>query len=459
MRFADELLEREFTMRVLVADDDDVFREAVQSTLERAGYYVEAVLNGQEALDRIERSRYDALISDIRMTPIGGLELLKTVRGSGSSIPFLLVTGFNDLAEAQEAGKLGVTAFLAKPFRLKELLEVLESTQKNGTIPGGHHLDQEFFGVALEDFMAGDLIPYDVFIRMSSNKYLKIAHRGENIPVDRARTYKEKGLTHLYLRRDDYRKHVSLCLESDSSESNRFSTEKKVAFLKRTSELMLEHAHRDEVNREAFEGAMAVVDATVSMVADVDDLVELLEALDQHSEALYAQSLAVSVYSVMVARTLRWDSLPALTKIAMAAVFHDIGKKEIDPALLKKHPSDMTASERKEFESHAERGAEILGQIPLIPSDVLQAVSQHHETCSGSGYPRALTRNRIHPFARLIGTIAKYCELAMKGPGHPGMSGKDALKIMNDLYAKDYDPAVIEGLSKNLDLTRYIRSS
>src|SRR5690606_5884100 len=102
-------------------------------------------------------------------------------------------------------------------------------------------------------------------------------------------------------------------------------------------------------------------------------------ALNSHADFVYAHSLGVSTYGVMIARVMGWRSAPSLFKVAIAGLFHDIGFKELDRELLEKPRITHTAAERKEYETHPTRGAELLSQVGNIPLDVIQVASQHHE--------------------------------------------------------------------------------
>lgn len=102
--------------RVLVVDDDDLFLRVCGSVLRRAGATVETVSDPSEALRRVERSRYDAIVSDVCMPEVSGLTLLKAVREIDNAVPFVLMTGAPSVESAITAIDLGVHKYLPKPF-------------------------------------------------------------------------------------------------------------------------------------------------------------------------------------------------------------------------------------------------------------------------------------------------------------------------------------------------------
>jgi CheY-like chemotaxis protein len=106
---------------VLVVDDDDLVRATVSATMEEAGYEVVDVSDGKQAMALLERSDAEiaALISDIRMPGIDGLELARTVARKWPHIAIVLVSGYPPGGRMNEVPDAAV--FVSKPFRLVEL--------------------------------------------------------------------------------------------------------------------------------------------------------------------------------------------------------------------------------------------------------------------------------------------------------------------------------------------------
>ncbi|MBQ9514995.1 MAG: response regulator transcription factor [Ruminococcus sp.] len=109
-------------MRLLFAEDDLDISKAVQTLLERSGYSVDAVYNGQDAIDYIEQADYDGVILDWMMPKKSGIEVLSLMRSKGISTPVLILTA-RDAIEDRVAGlDMGADDYLPKPFAASELL-------------------------------------------------------------------------------------------------------------------------------------------------------------------------------------------------------------------------------------------------------------------------------------------------------------------------------------------------
>lgn len=107
---------------ILVVEDDASLREALQDTLELAGYQVLAAGDGDAALNRLKTSRVGLIISDVQMQPMDGYTLLKRAKQLAPNVPFLLMTAFGELQKAVEAMRNGAAHYLLKPFEPDVLL-------------------------------------------------------------------------------------------------------------------------------------------------------------------------------------------------------------------------------------------------------------------------------------------------------------------------------------------------
>ena len=109
-------------MRILLAEDERSLSRAVTALLERSHYAVDAVYDGHEALDYLESGNYDALILDIMMPKMSGLEVLRSLRGSGCTTPVLLLTAKGEVEDQIQGLDLGADDYLPKPFSMELLL-------------------------------------------------------------------------------------------------------------------------------------------------------------------------------------------------------------------------------------------------------------------------------------------------------------------------------------------------
>jgi len=110
---------------ILVVDDESMMRATVRMTLERTGYTVSEAGDGEAALALLSTNRIDAVLLDIRMPGLDGPETLSRIRAKDSKIPVIMVTGYGSSDSMQDVMDRGATHYISKPFKNKELLDVL----------------------------------------------------------------------------------------------------------------------------------------------------------------------------------------------------------------------------------------------------------------------------------------------------------------------------------------------
>jgi two-component system response regulator HydG len=108
--------------RILIAEDEEITRKHIKSTLAGEGLVVEAVGNGLEAYRKVKSDNYDVLIADIKMPGMDGLELLSKVKEESPETDVIIITGFGSIGSAVEAMKEGASDYIPKPFELDELV-------------------------------------------------------------------------------------------------------------------------------------------------------------------------------------------------------------------------------------------------------------------------------------------------------------------------------------------------
>jgi two-component system response regulator MprA len=109
-------------VRILVVDDDRAVRESLRRSLSFNGYSVELAQDGVEALDLISSDRPDALVLDVMMPRLDGLEVCRHLRSTGDDLPILVLTARDSVSERVAGLDAGADDYLPKPFALEELL-------------------------------------------------------------------------------------------------------------------------------------------------------------------------------------------------------------------------------------------------------------------------------------------------------------------------------------------------
>ncbi|GAB3714129.1 response regulator transcription factor [Mariniluteicoccus flavus] len=122
-------------MQILVVDDDQAVRDSLARSLQYSGYEVTTATDGVEALARLSTHRPDAVIMDVMMPRLDGLEATRMLRASGNDVPILVLTARDAVGDRVDGLDAGGDDYMAKPFSLDELLARLRALTRRAGAP------------------------------------------------------------------------------------------------------------------------------------------------------------------------------------------------------------------------------------------------------------------------------------------------------------------------------------
>ncbi|SMF14090.1 response regulator [Desulfovibrio gilichinskyi] len=110
---------------ILILDDEPIVSKRLQPALEKKGYEVESFYDSSVALKRVHERNFDIVVSDLKMDGIDGMQFLTIVKELSPATEVIIITGFATMETAKESMRKGIFDFLAKPFKLGEIQEVI----------------------------------------------------------------------------------------------------------------------------------------------------------------------------------------------------------------------------------------------------------------------------------------------------------------------------------------------
>ena len=164
-------------MRILIAEDEKSLNSLLKRRLKEADYSVDACFDGKEALDYMAGAEYDAVVLDIMMPKMDGMEVLKTLRRRGNMVPVLLLTARDSVDDRVRGLDAGANDYLVKPFAFEELLARLRVLLRTPASAGGSVLragDLEMRLDTRQVFRAGQEIA------LSSKEYSLLRYMVQN---------------------------------------------------------------------------------------------------------------------------------------------------------------------------------------------------------------------------------------------------------------------------------------
>ena len=154
-------------MKILVIEDEKLLADSIRSMLERKGFQVECVYDGESGMEYALLGIYDLLILDVMIPKMDGLEVARQVRRSRCNTPILMLTARSDVQDRIAGLNAGADYYLTKPFDTRELLACINALLRRQ----GNQVDELVFGNTSLDLSTSLLICGEKSVRLSAREF------------------------------------------------------------------------------------------------------------------------------------------------------------------------------------------------------------------------------------------------------------------------------------------------
>ncbi len=115
-----------FKLRILILDDEPIVCRRLKPAFQKIGYEVETFTDSTSALARLQEASFDIVITDLKMEGVDGMQILTEAKQAAIDTHVIIITGFATLETAKESYRKGAFDFVAKPFKLRDILECVK---------------------------------------------------------------------------------------------------------------------------------------------------------------------------------------------------------------------------------------------------------------------------------------------------------------------------------------------
>lgn len=154
-------------MKILIVEDEVRLADSMKAMLERKGFEVETVHDGEAGAEYAELGIYDLLILDVMMPKLDGYEVARQVRSRRCSTPILMLTAKSELEDRIKGLNAGADYYLTKPFDSRELMACINALLRRQ----GNQVDELTYGNTSLDLSSGMLICGENHVRLSSREF------------------------------------------------------------------------------------------------------------------------------------------------------------------------------------------------------------------------------------------------------------------------------------------------
>ncbi len=491
--------------RILVVDDEKVIREILAEFLTLEGYQVSSVEDGQKAIEELRLRPYDLVISDLKMPRISGLQLLEKLAEENINVLTVIMTGFGTVETAIEAMKRGAYDYILKPFKVEEVIHVVQRGLYRQQLQAENIRLRE----ALTIYQVSEALATSLDLDHILDTILKAAL---------AETDADAATLHLRdLRTGKYEERVKLVSPTSSpsipipmfellverfdrgqpvvshgDSASRFfagvnspGSSELVSFLSVPLQVgaavigvlntysftrgkKFDEGHRKMLTVLGSRAAGAIDNARLyddlrMRNEELRDANEVLEQTFQSTVAGFAQALEetdlytrghserVARYAELIARGL---TLPdaEVRRTVEAGVMHDIGKLGVRYDMLNK-PGKLTPDEVRVFRQHPEKGKRILDPVPCLHG-LIDGCWCHHEWWDGGGYPRGLSGHNIPLVGRIVAIADAYDAMTSDRAYRRALPHEVAVGEIERCAGTQFDPELADLFVKMIETHR-----
>jgi putative two-component system response regulator len=441
---------------LLVVEDDQELLNALQESLESAGYTVATAADGKAALGMLHNSLPDLILSDTSLPIMDGLQLLQAVRSEESwdRIPFILLGVDNSEESAVLGDVLGVDGYITKPVAIQELLSAIQSGLRNHDrdyksteeSPASSKLlvveDDYAMQIAFRDILesAGFIVhtaadgaeALEIYKEMSPALILSDI----SMPVmDGIELFKSvrrlpggTAIPFIFLTAHGTREDIltGMSLGADAYITKPITSQELIAAvearLKRANELLVAQLK----------------------VAYKSSLVALANAIEARDEYTHQHVMRTNTYAQSIATELGWDDTKREI-LEYGAILHDIGKLLVPEKILRKKEA-LTPEEWDQMRRHPIDGAHMIEEIDYLAA-AAPIILNHHECWDGTGYPEGLESVNIPEGARLLAVVDTFEAMTTDRPYRGAIPPDIAYAEILSRSGHQFDPEMVQAFS------------
>lgn len=303
--------------------------------------------------------------------------------------------------------------------------------------------EKDFFPIDKWLLDVNDVLTFDIYAENETTRTKELLLL-ENEPLSAAHKIHIDSLHYLYIRREDitkYNRFIESVVQSVAQNSH-IAITKKAAVIYRQAAAILDEMFDDPEALENIPKSKKVVDRFVETIFSDKQAIESLMKITTYDYYTHTHSINVCIYALSLGSYLGLEE-DTLEELGVSALLHDLGKSKVDPKITNKL-GRLSDGEFEQMKHHPVYGHQIAIKIGIKDSRILDGIRHHHEKLDGSGYPDAISGDKITLFARIIGVCDVFDALSTKRPYKDRMSSYESLKLMKETMQSHLDIEMID---------------
>lgn len=434
--------------KVLVVDDSSLYRNMVARALSTAGFQVVKASDGVEAYDIYKKDRIMAIITDIEMPGMTGVELCEKIREEDEYLEIFFISSILKKDVIDKVYHIGAGDFFGKPLDLNRLTRKIEShyntlSQKMNFRAMVIAKDREYRERVKQHLSQNAFRAYSA-VNGIEGLMLTLVNNIQ-VVITEAELHFFNGYDYLNAtnRAAEMDRMIKIVV-SDSFEPRKMkatANDVSIQFFPKALDLV---PMVNRIEQQLFSRIGYVRREQEMFLSSIQSLIVALEERDRYTRG---HSERVAKYSKLIASELGMSTMQTQL-IELAATLHDIGKITVPDAVLLK-PGSLSNQEYEIIKKHTAVGYKILQEIDSL-SYVSEIIRQHHERLDGKGYPLGLKAEQISLEARIIAVADTYDAMTTERPYRKVMPSDEAIKRLMQAKDTQLDGRCVDALTKQI---------
>lgn len=260
----------------------------------------------------------------------------------------------------------------------------------------------------------GEDIPFDVYLKLSDSKIVKISHESENIKEIFLK-YQDKGVKEIFASKENFEKFAHEFRQKAAKIFNdaKTTTSQKVEILGESHQILKTQIAKLGVSEVAIDMARDIGNNTLELISQITNIFSLFQEFREKCEEEFMDALLIGYTASIMLDAFDWQSKEVKRKLFMASMLCDVTLDKNEIAELKKLKNNPKSLSKKVY-NHPLDTVKLLSEgaksSPVSP-EVLLIIEQHHEQPHEKGFPRRLDYHRIVPLAAIYIVAADFIEL------------------------------------------------
>ncbi len=220
----------------------------------------------------------------------------------------------------------------------------------------------------------------------------------------------------------------------------------KVNLLSTVSEKYVEELFHQGVKPQVVDQAKEIATNIYKVVENQQDLYQTLRDFKDLDPNQFTHGFITMLYSSAIIKQFPWQSKLTIETMALACMFHDIGKTKLPKKLMDARPEDLNEEDLALYQQHPELGVKVVEKNKLINNSVKQIIIQHHECYNGKGFPNQLKGPQVSTLANILCLVDDFVHLINKNKQSP----TEVLRgiLISQEQVSRYNSVIIENFIK-----------